>query len=265
MLEQLIALEAVEDFAAGKGLALSAGDVERERDRTLRRIGNPLADIMPESDSFDRAKAEQALQTVMAQRNVSPPEFDIVLRRNALLRKIVESQRAFSEEELRTEFGRLYGPRVMVRHVQLATAGEAARCRERMESGEAFADVARRYSVNEVSAAAGGLLEPFSRLDERVPEPFREAAFSLAPGELSDVVRVGEWHHVLRVESTLPGEERDFRASRIDVERILRDRTSDAAMFALYEKLFRSATINVGDAGLREEFLLRHPERAGPR
>ena len=125
---------------------------------------------------------------------------------------------------------------------------------DRLAAGEDFADLASRYSVNTTSARKQGLLDPFSAADEEIPAALRQAAFALQPGQVSNVVRVGEWYHLLKLDRVLPAEPRDFDQVRGELEHDLRDRVNEAAMRELHEKLFQQATIDVRDPAVRPAF-----------
>ncbi|MGB2987046.1 MAG: peptidylprolyl isomerase [Phycisphaerae bacterium] len=258
-LEQLIGLETAATAATKKGLTITQTDVGREYDRALRRLADPLSPVTPQT--FDRKAARRLLETVLVQRNISREEFDLIMRRNAHLRKIVESEQVFTEEQLRREFRRVYGKRVRVRHIQLATLREVEQVKERLADGEGFGELAARYSANTASAKANGLLDPFSAEDEELPALFRQVAFTLKPGEVSSAVRVGEWYYLIKMEKLLPPENRDFEQVRGELERTLRERVTDPAMFQLFEKLFQQATIQIHDPVLKEAFDKKHPDR----
>ena len=260
LLEQLIVLDAAEQLAAQRGLQVTPADVEREYDQALRRLTDPLAAVTP--GRFDRQQAERVLDAVLARRNLSSEEFLMGVRRNAFLRRIVESQQTFSEEDLRAEFERLYGRRVRVRHIQLATPSEVARVQERLAAGEDFAELARRYSANVASAKEGGLLEPFSDQDERVPDLLRDVSFELQPGDVSGAVRVGDWYHFVQLVDVLPPEPVDFEQVRYEVEQRLRRRATEPAMRQLYKTLFDEADLRIHDQVLQEAFQQMYPHRS---
>ncbi|MBC8451030.1 peptidylprolyl isomerase [bacterium] len=68
--------------------------------------------------------------------------------------------------------------------------------RDRIDAGEAFADIALEYS-DDASAASGGDLGWFDR-GTMVPE-FEEAAFALEPGEVSGIVPSRFGFHIIRM------------------------------------------------------------------
>jgi len=252
VLEQLVGLELVEQAAAKKGLTVTESDVDFEFDLALRRLSDPLS--FSTTAPFDRTAAEGLIDSVLAERNISREEFLVTLRRNAYLRKIVQSGQVITEDQLRTEFRRRFGERVSVRHIQLGSAAEAGRVQDRLAAGEDFADLASRYSANTSSARKQGMLDPFSADDEEIPAALRQAAFALQPGQVSNVVRVGEWYHLLKLNRVLPSEPCDFDQVRGELERDVRNRVSEAAMRELYEKLFQQANIDVRDPAVRPAF-----------
>jgi parvulin-like peptidyl-prolyl isomerase len=256
LLEQLIALEAARSLADSRRLQLAPADFDREHDRALRRLVDPLSSIT--TGSFDRQQAEQMLDAVLVDRNMSREEFLIVIRRNAYLRVIVESDLVVTEQQLRAQYARMYGERVQVRHIQLATLAEISRMQDRLDSGAGFSELAGRYSANVTSARVGGLLDPFPADDEAVPGLLREVAFSLETDEVSNSVRVGSWYHLLKLERRIPGEDRDFTEVRGELERLARERLADPAMEELYERLFRGASIRIHDPVLRGAFEKKH-------
>lgn len=260
LLEQFIILEAAESLAAREGLSITKVDVDREHEMALRRLSDPLAALAP--DAFDRAAAERLLGSVLAERNISHEEFQLGMRRNALLRKIVEARLTISDVQLRQEYERRFARRVQVRDIMLASLSDVARVEERLRAGEDFAEAARRYSASAVGARLGGLLEPFSECDDVVPALLRETAFRLEPGQVSAALRVGNWYHLIKVDKQLPAESPDFAAVRGELERTTRARLAEPAIEELYEQLFREAVVEIHDPVLREVFRQRYPERS---
>ena len=262
VLEQLIVLGAAEALSAERGLTVTAQDFDREYERALRHLVDPLAELT--GGAFDREAAEGVLDTVLSNRNISGEEFRIGIRRNTYLRAIVEADQAVTEEQLRIELERTFGPRLRVRHIQLATRGEAARTQERLAAGEDFADLAKRYSANLSSAETGGLLEPFSVQDQDVPALLRDTASRLEPGQVSAAIRIGQWYHILRLDERLPAQEVEFETVRQGLEGRLRDRLAEPAMRDLYESLITGAAVRIHDPVLRAAYERKHPTRNRP-
>jgi len=259
ILEQLVALYAAEDMAKKKGLSVTDKDVDQEFELSLRRLVNPLPTASPVP--FDRTEAERLLESVLDQRNISREEFFLPLRRNAYLRKVASTDLTLTDAQLRAEYDRRFGERVLVRHIQLASSAEASRIQERLVAGESFAELATRYSANTASGKNGGLLDPISAVDDEVPENFRRAAFALEPGQISGVVRIGEWYHVLKLENQIAAEQPDFNSVKEELARAVRDRLVEARMRELYEQSLTQAKVDVQDPALREGYERRVRQR----
>jgi Tfp pilus assembly protein PilF len=70
----------------------------------------------------------------------------------------------------------------------------------RLKNGESFYSLASKYSQDVGSAKKGGDLGYFTT-GSMVPE-FEKAAFSLKPGELSNVIKTSFGYHIIKVENT---------------------------------------------------------------
>ena len=94
-----------------------------------------------------------------------------------------------------------YFPKVASAEDSLEVKKEIGRLRQELEAGEDFAELAAVVSDDEGSAARGGDLGFFGR--GQMVGPFEEAAFSLAPGELSEPVQTRYGWHLIKVEERL--------------------------------------------------------------
>ena len=95
----------------------------------------------------------------------------------------------------------VYFPKVASAEDSLEIKKEIGRLRQEIEAGEDFAELAGVVSDDEGSAARGGDLGFFGR--GQMVAPFEEAAFALAPGELSEPVQTRYGWHLIKVEERL--------------------------------------------------------------
>lgn len=109
---------------------------------------------------------------------------------------------------------------VHARHIALPTEEEARQVLARLQNGEDFAALAREFSQDATTRDNGGDLGFFPRGLLLSPE-IEEAAFSLAPQQISDVVRTqfGQYHivQVLEREDNRPLPEEVLHSLRENV------------------------------------------------
>jgi parvulin-like peptidyl-prolyl isomerase len=87
---------------------------------------------------------------------------------------------------------------VHARHVLVDTAEEAQRIRAQLEAGADFAALAKAHSLDQSTKDNGGDLGYFPR-GILVSLEVEEAAFSLQPGQFSDVVTSALGYHIVQV------------------------------------------------------------------
>jgi hypothetical protein len=276
MMLNLVRLELVRQDAAKVGVIVSPQDFAEERQATLDKM---FSDAKPElklKEELETAVAkkddatarrlreeiatqrDQFLEQFLLDRHISRVEFDIVLRMNAYLRRIAEPQikGKISEADLRSAFGQLYGETARVRYIELQNLIEVGQAQRRLAAGDKFEDVARDMSHNRASAALGGEMPPFSRAAQDLPPQFVEMAFSLQPGQVSDVVNVNNAYILVRLEEKIPPKAVKYEDQRDSVQRILYDRLLAAAVRQLREALDKQAveTMTIVDPVLKEQY-----------
>jgi parvulin-like peptidyl-prolyl isomerase len=88
------------------------------------------------------------------------------------------------------------------------TEEEAKKIEERLKKGEDFTQLAKKYSIDTVSAKNGGDLGFFSR-GQMAPE-FEAAASRLKPGEISDPIKTQFGYHIIKVTDKKMGQVVEF-------------------------------------------------------
>ncbi|HSC65899.1 MAG TPA: SurA N-terminal domain-containing protein [Caldimonas sp.] len=102
---------------------------------------------------------------------------------------------------------------------------------------QGFAEIAKKNSDDEGSAAKGGDLDFFGR--GAMVKPFEDAAFALNPGETSGIVESDFGFHIIHVTGARGGEKKSFESVRTAIESEVRNQ--------LVQKKFADAAVEFGD------------------
>lgn len=112
-----------------------------------------------------------------------------------------------------------------------AALRKAQQLADRARKGEDFAKLAREFSDDPGSKAAGGDLGWATR--EAYVAPFADALFSMQKGEIRGPVKTQFGYHVIRLEDVQPAHQRGFDEVRAELEA---DYRKEQAQSAFYEK-----------------------------
>jgi parvulin-like peptidyl-prolyl isomerase len=146
------------------------------------------------------------------------------------------------------------GEQIAARHIQLrlpedATPEQIAEVQARLEAirtrivkgGEDFGTLAKEYSEDPGSAGRGGQLQLFFR--GQMPKPLEDVAFSLDPGEVSEVFRTDFGFHILKLGERIPSETRPFELVRDQLKERLVQRARQKVVQDHVAQLRRGARI----------------------
>ena len=205
--------------AARANIVINAADLERERAMLVTNLAN------------DPDRGERLLEELRRRQGLGPIRFEALLRRTALLRRLVAEDVVISDAARQGAHDLRHGPKRTTRIIAVEDLRTAADAQARLDAGSPFATVAIESSLD-ASAARGGLLAPISRLDPSWPAAFRRTVFEMEVGGRSDPIQVDGRILLVRVESETPATGVTFEAgktvaeadARLAVERLLMDR-----------------------------------------
>jgi parvulin-like peptidyl-prolyl isomerase len=186
-----------------------------------------------------KLQREELLDQVLANKHMTRDEFDTWLRLNTYLRKVAlpQIEAKITEDALKKAFGVMYGERIKVKYIELATMDEVTVAKRRLAAGEPFESVAHDMSYDERTKGLGGELRTFTRANTNVPDAFKEAAFALKDGQISEVVVIGNWKDVIKRIELIPPEHVKFETVKPDVYRALHDSLLEAAIQSFRRQL----------------------------
>lgn len=237
--QQLVASELVNQEAAKRNIKLTDADLQAENDAVLKRALGELP---------APAQRESILANLIRQFGVTQTMWDLVMRRQAILRRIAAEQVTISDDDLKNEFDVQYSRSVTVRDIQTGSAQDAERMLKTLQAIKdpkdveaAFIDLAKKNS-NGYTAVDGGLLPPITAKSEDVLPAFREAALAMTkPGQLAGLVQTGTAFHVIycvKVEAPKNVKLADVRKG---LEASIRDRKTGQLQQDLLQKMIQNA------------------------
>jgi peptidyl-prolyl cis-trans isomerase C len=217
--------------------------------------------VAPEAvlGAVSRLKAEYqdaGFQEALAEGRLSEADFQRKTAARLTVEKLVDEvvyeRVAVTEEELQgfleahaTEFQEpeeVHAAQIVVKDVE-----DARRLREELRGGAKFAAIARAHSLS-ADGRLGGDLGWFPR--GVMPPEFDKVAFSLEPGQISDVVTSDYGFHIFKLLERRPAHRKELAQVRREVERrLLRDK-KEKAQAAYVRSLRDRAAIRINDAAL---------------
>lgn len=228
VLESLINKHVVAQQCQARGIEVTPKEVQEEIDRLAKRFGLPT---------------EQYLKMLHEGREISPAQYaeDMVWPTLAL-RKLAAERLQVTQQEIDDAYESEYGPSVQVRLIACRSEEKAYRVHaEALTNPDDFPNLAKDHSDDRNSASARGLIQPIRRhVGDKTIE---QIAFSLKPGEISDVIPVAGQYVILRCEKHLPARPVP-RENVVEIlEEGIRDKKLQAAAGELYRELQDAARV----------------------
>src|SRR5262249_24392417 len=178
------------------------------------------ADVCRKARGLHKASETQAW---LAERRLGVEDFQALVERPLLRRKLAEHltsgqvERYFAEN--RSQFDRARLSQILVGREGIASELLA----QITEDGADFAALARKHSLDETSAPAGGSLGVVDR--KNLSPPDDAAGFGARPGDVVGPFKTPQGFHVIKVEEILPAQ--------------LDDKTTEAIRDRLFEDWLR--------------------------
>ena len=215
-------------------------------------------DVPPEQveKRLERMRADwppNEFEALLSQRQQTLDDLRTELRaqlvQERLFHELVYPRVAVTEEEIRAELDahpelsqepeQVHAAQIVVKELD-----QAKELRGRLRDGAKFADLAREHSLS-ADAKNGGDLGWFPR--GVMPPEFDTVAFSLGPGQVSDVVTTEYGFHIFKLLERRPARKRDLAAVRGEVERRLLRAKQEQAQTEFVTQLRSRADIRINE------------------
>lgn len=205
-LDQLITEKLIEQEAAKQKISVSDADLDKEVDDLKKQF-----------------PSEAEFSNVLAQQGMTLDDLKKELRTQVMVKKIFEPQIKISEDDIKKYFEenkqQFNTPeQVKASHILVDSKEEADAILAQLKQGADFAKLAQEKS-KDPSKDNGGDLGYFPH-GQMVPE-FDKAAFSLQPGQISDVVKTQFGYHIIKVTDKKPAAEAKYEDKKGEIERQL--------------------------------------------
>ena len=175
----------------------------------------------------------------------------------SLLKKKIASDSQLSDEELKKYYDANKDKfkkerEINTRHILLKTEEEAKQIKEKLQNGEDFVELAKKYSIDPNAKTTGGELG-FHPKGTLLPE-YEEVAFKLAKvGQVSGIVKTQYGYHIIRLEGTKPPAFVAFDEVKDFIKQQLAQDKQKELIEKYIEDLKKSAKITINENLLKEE------------
>ncbi len=186
------------------------------------------------------------LQLLREERDITPEQYsNEIIWPMLALRSLVSDQVEVTQDEFNRAFVAQYGEAVKCRMIMISDQAKANQVYSQAKADPpSFTKLAKEYSEDETSASVGGLIPPIRRYmgDSRL----EEAAFSLAEGEVSPMIQIGDQWVFMQSVRRMPASQPSPQALPIIKEQIndrIRDEKMKGAASELFAKLQKDAQV----------------------
>jgi peptidyl-prolyl cis-trans isomerase C len=207
---------------------------------------------------------EDAFKQVLAQQHLSVEQIKNDARQDMTIGKLIDGEigqkivvkpeevQAFYEQNPQNfqEGEKVHASHILVTAAKDADAATKAKARAKAEqllkdvkAGKDFAALAKQNSEDPGSAQNGGDLGFFAQ--GQMVGPFNEAAFSLKPGTVSNVVETDFGYHIIKVIEKQPGRTVPLEEAKPKIQQFLEGQNRDKEMNAFVSGLRSKGKVEV--------------------
>lgn len=234
----------LEDELKSRHLTLTQSDLANEETLFVRTIDA----IDPSAPSY------QLLENLKSVRGLGPDRYPRMIRRNAILRKLVSDQAIPSQFEFELATRIAFGPKYQVRLYVSENQRAASELIEQLDRSPPpsqrwiFADACAAQSIHP-SASRGGLITDLSLDDPGYPQVLTSALSDTQPGDRTRMLATDSGFVVALVESISPAVEPAQQQIQSIRDQLI-SRKQRIEMQRLADQLIASAQVTVMDRSL---------------
>jgi foldase protein PrsA len=153
-----------------------------------------------------------------------------------------------TEKELKDYYD-TYQPEIKARHILVADEKTAKEVKAKLDSGEKFEDVAKKYSTDEGTKANGGDLGWFGT--GKMDPDFEKAAYALKVNEISAPVKSQFGYHIIQL--TDKKEKKSYAEMKSEIETTVKSsKLTTEVINAAMQRELKAADVKVSDKDLKD-------------
>lgn len=199
----------------------------------------------------DIEKQGQDFKQALAAQNMTEKSFKRSIKLNLLQEAALADGVKVSEADMKAYFEEMK-KEVKASHILVKDEKTAKEVKAKLDKGENFATLAKKYSTDTSSQANGGELGWFGP-DKMVPE-FTKAAYALKKGEISEPVKSTYGYHIIKLEderaAKVSGSYEDNKAA---IKKKLQLQEADQSqLLTKVSKLVKDADVKIKDKDLKD-------------
>lgn len=232
ILEQIINYELLFQQAKNEKVKISQNDINLEIDKIKDNFSTP-----------------EEFNEVLKANKITLTQLKDDIKRQLTIKYILEETKSkinITDDELLEYYNKnkesfFESEKVHARHILVETEEEAKNINQQLKEGIIdFAELAKEKSICP-SAENGGDLGFFAK--GQMVKEFEDVAFSLKPGEISEIVKTEFGYHIIKCEEIKEEHSPSFEEVKDQINNTLRYQRENEATLALISKLKEEANI----------------------
>ncbi|WP_057896716.1 peptidylprolyl isomerase PrsA [Liquorilactobacillus oeni] len=219
-----------------------------------KQYGNKVSDKKVNAQYKTYAKQYgSSFASILSQNSMTKSSFKKQIRSTLLLREAVKDNTKISESQLKKQW-KSYEPKTTVAHILVAKENTAKDIIKRLQKGESFSSLAKKYSTDTATKNNGGKLSAFDNTDTSLDSTFKKAAFALKQGEYTTTpVKTSYGYHVIKVlkkpaKGTMNEHKNELKNQIID-DKMNND---SSALQAVISKVLKKGNVSIKDSDLKD-------------
>ncbi len=201
-----------------------------------------------------KLSVDRWLKMLEEERGIAPARYsDDIVYPTLALRKLAQDQIAVTDDDLKMEYEKRYGPSVEVRAIVCKSIEKAQTLHAAVTASPGdFGVIAKGESEDASSAGLNGRIATVRR--HAGYKQVVDAAFAMQPGDISPVIQIPEHYVILKCEGHLRGKKVDFDDAIPLLKESIREtklRTASAQLFQDMQK--KAQVVNVFNDPVRRK------------